>query len=144
MDRYSWDNCGWGGCKILPRGISTPTNPNWLIQIANLTEESRRRSLDSGKSWRTEEEQIDWYIHSFPSGVAIFVRRNISPFADRSYSSGLNGSDPEQMSEWKRMKTFPKFHRHLEYCLDCEPVYLQTYQIYKHIKATRTLFTHPY
>ena len=34
------------------------------------------------------------------------VTRTISPSADRSYSSGLNGSDPEQMSEWQRMKTF--------------------------------------
>ena len=34
----------------------------------------------------------------FPSGVTKFVIRNIAPSADRSCSSGLNGSDPEQMS----------------------------------------------
>ena len=30
---------------------------------------------------------------------SIYVIRNIAPSADRSCSSGLNGSDPEQMSE---------------------------------------------
>ena len=34
----------------------------------------------------------------FPNGVTKFVIRNIAPSADKSYSSGLNGSDPEQMS----------------------------------------------
>ena len=29
--------------------------------------------------------------------VAIFVVRNFAPSADRSCSSGLNGSDPEQI-----------------------------------------------
>ena len=50
------------------------------------------------------------------------VSKNISPSADRSYSSGLNGLDPEQMSEWQRMKNFTEYHRHLEYCFDCEPM----------------------
>ena len=34
-----------------------------------------------------------------PSKVARFVIMNIAPSADRSCSSGLNGSDPEEMSE---------------------------------------------
>ena len=49
-----------------------------------------------------------------PSGVARFVVRNIAPSVDRSCSSGLNGSDPEQISEQKRVKTFPKCCKHLE------------------------------
>ena len=35
----------------------------------------------------------------FPSGVARFVVRNIAPSVDRSCSSGMNGSDPKQISE---------------------------------------------
>ena len=71
------------------------------------------------------------------------VSKNISPSADRSYSSGLNGSDPEQMSEWQRMNTFPGCCRHLECCFDSEPVYLQTDQTCKHNKATRKSSTYP-
>ena len=72
-----------------------------------------------------------------------YVVRNIAPSADKSCSSGLNGSDPEQMSERQRMKTFPKFYRHLEYYFDYEPIYLQTYQTYKHVKVTRKSSTYP-
>ena len=53
-------------------------------------------SLDSDKSSLETEEEKD---RSIPNGVSKFVIRNISPSADRSYSFGLNGLDPEQMSE---------------------------------------------
>ena len=52
-------------------------------------------SLDSDKSSLETEEEQDG---SLQSGVAKFVIRNISLSADRSCSSGLNGSDSEQMS----------------------------------------------
>ena len=52
--------------------------------------------MDLDKSVSEIEEEQD---RSLPSGVAKFVIRNISLSADRSCSSGLNGSDPEQMSE---------------------------------------------
>ena len=68
----------------------------------------------------------------------ISVTKNISPSANRSCSSVLNGSDPEQMSEQKRMKTLPACHRHLECCFDNEPIHLQSDQTCKHIKATKT------
>ena len=71
------------------------------------------------------------------------VSRNISPFADISLSSGLNGSNPEQMSERKMMKTFRGCRRNLECCLNSEPVYLQTDQTRKHIKATIKSSTYP-
>ena len=48
---------------------------------------------------------------SFPKRTVV---RNIAPSMDKSCSSGLNGSDPEQMSEQQRMKTFPECHKHLE------------------------------
>ena len=54
-----------------------------------------------------------YIINSITSGGAIVVK-NIAPFVDRSYSSGLNGSDPEQISERQRVKTFPKCCKHLE------------------------------
>ena len=72
-----------------------------------------------------------------------FVVRNIAPSADRSCSFGLNGSDPEQMSERQRMKTFLECRRHLECCFDSEPMYLQTDQTCKSIKATRKSSTYP-
>ena len=78
-----------------------------------------------------------------PELLLLFVIRNIAPSVDRSCTSGLNGSNPEQMSERQRMKTFPKCCRHLEYCFDYELVYLQTYQTYKHIKDTRKSSTYP-
>ena len=56
------------------------------------------------------------------------VTMNISPSMDSSCSSGLNGSDPEQMSEQKRMKTLPGCRRHLECCFDNESMYLQPYK----------------
>ena len=71
------------------------------------------------KNWGISDQLI--YV-SIPSGVAIFVTRNISPSTDRIYSSDLNGSDPEQLSERQRMKTFPRCRRHLECCFDSEPV----------------------
>ena len=72
-----------------------------------------------------DQGRLDKLIFAlFPSGVARFVTRNIAPSADRSCSSGLNGSDLEQMSERQIMKAFPQCHIHLEYCFDCEPMYL--------------------
>ena len=71
------------------------------------------------------------------------VRRNISPSTDISCSSGLNGSNPEQMSERQRMKTFPGCLRHLECCFDSEPMYLQIDQTCKHIKDTKKESTYP-
>ena len=71
------------------------------------------------------------------------VIRNISPSADKICSSYLNGSNPEQMSERQRMNTFPRCCRHLECCFNCEPVYLQTDQTCKHIKATKKSSTYP-
>ena len=62
--------------------------------------------MDSDKSISETEEEQDGSLHS---GVAKLVIRNISPSADRSYSSSLNGSDPEQMSERKRMNKFEIF-----------------------------------
>ena len=93
---------------------------------------------------RFKQEFKDWgrsdqlKFALLPNGVTTFVIRNIGPSADRSCSFGLNGLDPEQMSEQQRMKTFLECCRHLEYCFDHEPVYLQTCQTYKHIKATGT------
>ena len=110
--------------------------------MADLIEESWRWSLDLEESSRTEEAQINWDMHYFPSRVAIFVIRNIAPSADRSCSSGMNGSDPEQMSERQRMKTFPECSRHLEYCFDCEIFYPQIDQTCKHIKGTRKSSTY--
>ena len=78
-----------------------------------------------------------------PSGVAIFVVRNIAPSMDISCSSGLIGSNPEQMSERQRMKTFPECYRHLEYCFDYEPVYLEIDKTRKHIKSTIKSSTYP-
>ena len=71
----------------------------------------------------------------------VLCSRIIAPSMDISYSYGLNGSDPEQMGQQQRMKTFPKCRRHLECCFDSEPVYLQTDQTCKHIKATRKSYT---
>ena len=82
-----------------------------------------------------------------PSGVTRFVIRNIAPSADRSFSSGLNGSDLKQMSERQRMKTFPEYCRHLEYCFDGKPMYLQNmsnkqeHQSYQNIIYTSILVT---
>ena len=75
--------------------------------------------MDSDKSILETEEEQDG---SIPSGVSRFVIRNIGPSADRSCSFGLNGLDPEQMSEQQRMKTFLGCHRHLECCFDNELV----------------------
>ena len=67
--------------------------------------------MDSDKSSsKTEDEQEK----SIPNRVTRFVVRNIAPSADRSYSSGMNGSDPEQISERQRVKTFPECCKHLE------------------------------
>ena len=74
---------------------------------------------------------------------SVCVIMNIAPSMDISYSSSLNGSDPEQMSERQRMKTFLECCRHLEYCFDHEPKYPKTYQTYKNIKATRKSSTYP-
>ena len=71
------------------------------------------------------------------------IIRNIAPSVDRSCFYGLNGSDPEQMSERQRMKNLPGCHRHLECFFDSEPMYLQPDQTRKHIKATRTSSTYP-
>ena len=67
--------------------------------------------MDSYKSSSETEEEQDG---SIPNRVARFVVRNIAPSVDRSCSSGLNGSYPEQISERKRLKTFPECCKHLE------------------------------
>ena len=82
--------------------------------MVDLTEESYR--LEPGfrqvfKDWG-RSYQIKFSL--FPSGVARFVVNNIAPSADRSCSFGMNGSDPKQMSERQRMKTFPECCKHLE------------------------------
>ena len=95
------------------------------------------RELEMELGFRQEFKnrgRLDQLIYALiPNGVARFVIKNISPSTDRSYSSSLNGLDPEQMSERQRMKTFPGCCRHLECCFDSEPVYLQTC---KHSKDT--------
>ena len=78
-------------------------------------------------------------MYLFPNRVARSITMNISPSVDRSCSSGLNGSDLEQMSERQRMKTFPECRRHLEYCFDSELVYLK--QI-KHANTSKLLENH--
>ena len=42
---------------------------------------------------------IQCILMAIVSFVISIVIRNIVPYVDRSCSSGLNGSDPEQMSE---------------------------------------------
>ena len=42
-------------------------------------------------------DQLKFYL--FPSGVTRFVIKNIAASVNKSCSSSLNGSDPEQMSE---------------------------------------------
>ena len=77
----------------------------------------------------------------------VIVVRNIAPSVDRSCSSSLNGSDPKQISEWQRMKTFPKFCKHLEQLFDDKLVYLQNmsnkqeHQSYQNIIHTSILVT---
>ena len=72
------------------------------------------------------------------------VVENIAPSANRSCSSSLNGSDPEQISEQQKVKTFPNVVNTWNNALMMNLCTYRTYQINKNIKATRTLFTHPY
>ena len=72
------------------------SNQNFNRSNVDLTTNIGDWSLDSDKSSLETEEEQDG---SIPSGVTKFVIRNISPFTDRSCSSSLNGSDPEQMSD---------------------------------------------
>ena len=74
-------------------------NQNSLSHMADLIEESWRWSMDLDKGLRTEEDQSQPKFALFPSRVSRFVIRNNAPSTDRSCSSGLNGSDPGQMSE---------------------------------------------
>ena len=83
------------------------------------------------KNWGSSD-QLRYAL--MPSWVARFVIRNIAPFTDRSCSSGLNGSDLEQMSEWERMKTFPECHRHLN---DASIVNLCTWKYIKHANTSK-------
>ena len=72
------------------------SNQNFNRSDVDLTAKMGGWSLDSDKSISETEDEQD---ESIPTRVAKFVIRNISPSADRSCSSGMNGSDPEQMSE---------------------------------------------
>ena len=109
------------------------SNPNWLSQIADLTEESWRRSLDSDKSWRTKEDQINWYIYLFPSRVARFVSRNISPSMDSKvflWSEWFRS----RTNERQRMKTLLGCRRYLE--CNASIVNLCTYNQIKHTNTS--------
>ena len=77
---------------------------------------ARLEALETGRHHEHTGDTSDEEVH---------VTRNISPFADKSCSSGLNGSDPEQMSEQQIMKTLPGCRRYLECYFNSEPMYLQ-------------------
>ena len=82
--------------------------------MEDLTEESYRlepRFEQVFKDWG-RLDQLKFAL--FQSGVARFVFRNIAPSVDRSCSFGMNGSDPEQISEQQRVKNFPECCKHLE------------------------------
>ena len=76
--------------------------------LKNETDAYEHSSHSMSNSLKNEIDAYEQSSHSMsssfktemdlPSRVARFVTRNISPFADRSCSSGLNGSDLEQMS----------------------------------------------
>ena len=65
------------------------------------------------------------------------VSRNISPSTDISYSSGLNGSDPEQMSEWLSLRPSLNVIEAWNITLMKDLYTCKTYQAQKDIKATR-------
>ena len=79
-----------------------------------------------------------------PSGVAKCVIRNISPSADRSCSSSINGSDPEQMSEYLSSRLSLNVIDAWNITLMKDLYTCKTCQTYKDIKATRKSSTHPY
>ena len=67
--------------------------------MADLTEESYRLEPGFGQVFKDRGRSDQLKFSLFPNRVAKPVVRNIAPFANRSCSSSLNGSDPEQMSE---------------------------------------------
>ena len=69
--------------------------------MADLTEESYRLEPGFGQVLKDRGRSDQLKFALLPSRVTRFVVRNIAPSMDKSYSSGLNGSDPEQMSERK-------------------------------------------
>ena len=73
---------------------------------------------------------------NIPSTI-YFCNQEYFTFCGQKLFLWSDGSDTEQMSERQRMKTFPGCRRHLEWCFDSEPVYLQIDQTWKHIKSTR-------
>ena len=129
----SWNNSDMNRSKSFkPKFTDSDSRSNW-----------RELEMEPGfgqefKNWGRSNQLI--YVLS-PQQSRQICTRNISPSVDRSCSFGLNGSYPEQMSERKRMKTFPECHRHLEYFFDCEPVYLQTHQSYQKIIYLSILVT---
>ena len=67
--------------------------------MADLTEESYRLEPGFGRVLKDQGRLDQLKLALVPNGVTKFVVRKIAPSTDRSCSSGLNGSDPEQMSE---------------------------------------------
>ena len=82
--------------------------------MEDLIKESYRLEPGFGEVFKDRGRSDQLKFSFLPSGVAKFVVRNIAPSADRSCSSGLNGSDPKQISERQRVKTFPECYKHLE------------------------------
>ena len=83
-----------------------------------------KTELGEKQPWEPKSISQNFQGHSGEKTTIIHVVRNIAPSADRSCSFGLNGSDPEQISERQRMKTLLGCHRHLECFFDSELVYL--------------------
>ena len=75
------------------------SNQNPLSQIADLTEESWRRILDLDKSWKLRKiKTTDTYNYSPVESLDLLARIFHLLWTVR-YSTGLNGSDPEQMKD---------------------------------------------
>ena len=75
------------------------SNPNWLSQKADLTEESWRKSMESNKSWELRKiRTTDTYIYS-PMDSPDLLAGIFHLLQTVRCSTGLNGSDPEQMKD---------------------------------------------
>ena len=67
--------------------------------MADLTQESQKLEPRFRQVFKDKGRLDQLKFALFPSRVTRFVIRNIAPSADISFFFGLNGLDPEKMSE---------------------------------------------
>ena len=102
-----------------PYRMSTPELLELKMQLQELLEKKYIRS--SVSPWgapvlfvKNKDGTLRLCIGYRKLNKVTAVIMNIAPSMDRSYSSGLNGSYPKQISERKRVKTFPECCKHME------------------------------